>query len=135
MVELNRSLALVTAGRLGDARALAESVLDRARRQQHGYLAARSIAVLGSAASKEGDYRRMTTLAERADSELPESEWRFTAGSRLTSVLRAYGAWLRAEPAACLTLLDSVARPADSWADRIADNLQPMRGTAVAPRR
>jgi LuxR family transcriptional regulator, maltose regulon positive regulatory protein len=117
MAALDRALELVMAGRLDDGRTLAEATLARARRRRHGYLAARALTVLGSIAGAEGDYRRMTALAERADVELPDPEWRPTAGAGLAAVLRAYGAVLRAEPSTALDVLGA-APPSGNGVDR-----------------
>lgn len=62
--------------------------------------------MLAAAESARGDYRRMVALAEEADDLAPGTDWRTTAGAVMSSILRAYGALLRAEPAGCLELLD-----------------------------
>ncbi|NEK57997.1 hypothetical protein GCU56_08945 [Geodermatophilus sabuli] len=104
--ELDRALALLTVDRRREAQAVAEAATQRARLGGQAYLVARGLTVLAAAESARGDYRRMVTLAEEADGLVPGTDWLATAGAVLSSILRAYGALLRAEPAVCLDLLD-----------------------------
>src|SRR3712207_6954874 len=105
MGDLDRALALLTVDRPVEARAVAEAATQRARQWGQAYLVARGLAVLAAVESVRGDYRRMVSLAEEADAIVPGADWQATAGAVLSSILRAYGALLRAEPAACLDLL------------------------------
>jgi LuxR family maltose regulon positive regulatory protein len=105
MGQLDRALALLTVDRPGEAQAVAEAAIGRARLRGHGYLIARGLTVLAAVESARGNYPRMVALAEEADALLPGADWQATAGALMSSILRAYGALLRAEPAACLDLL------------------------------
>jgi len=118
MGDLDRALALLTVDRPLEARAVAETATQRARQLGQAYLVARGLAVLAAVESVRGDYRRMVALAEEADEIVPGADWQATAGAVLSSILRAYGALLRAEPAACLDLLG----PALAFGD------QPLNG-------
>ncbi|QYN38595.1 LuxR C-terminal-related transcriptional regulator [Pseudonocardia sp. DSM 110487] len=104
MAMLHDAIGLLADGRHHEARDVAETALAQARQQHHIYLVALGLIVLGAIAAAEGDYRRMTTLASAADAELADSTWRATIGAAWSSTMRAYGALLRAEPAACLAL-------------------------------
>jgi LuxR family maltose regulon positive regulatory protein len=105
MGDLDRALALVTVERLGEAHAVAEAATQRARQWGQAYFIARGLTVLAAVESARGNYRGMVALAEEADETVPDTDWRTTAGGVLSSILRAYGALLRAEPVACLDLL------------------------------
>ena len=127
MGQLDRALVLASAGRRGDARVLADAVVDDARRQGHRYLLARGLAVRGAVAGADGDYRAMTELAERADRELSDVERPSTAAQGLSSVLRAYGALLNAQPAQCLERIGP-SPPADSTETELrGDGLHALR--------
>ncbi|MBL8925247.1 MAG: hypothetical protein JNM77_03280 [Pseudonocardia sp.] len=111
MGRLDRAVALVLAGRSGEARRYVEDALADARRHDRGYLAARATSVLALVAAADGEYRRMAELAAAADAELASGGWRATAGAGLPRLLGAYGALLDLHPERCLDLL--AATPAD----------------------
>jgi LuxR family maltose regulon positive regulatory protein len=120
MAMLHRAIGCLGQGRRDDARDIVESALADARQQQHGYLAALGLALLAVIAGGEGDYRRMTELAEAADAEPGNPAWRSTIGGAWSSAARAFGALLRAEPGQCLELTaeDTEAdRPVPSHSD------------------
>jgi LuxR family maltose regulon positive regulatory protein len=126
MALLHRALGLLGEGQRDEARDIGEFALRRARRKHHDYLAALGLVLLGAIAGTEGDYRRMTALAEAADAELVNPSWRATIGGMWSSTMRAYGALLRAEPALCLQLsLDDTI--ADGSAPRLSDQLRVLR--------
>ncbi|SDE27221.1 LuxR family transcriptional regulator, maltose regulon positive regulatory protein [Blastococcus fimeti] len=104
--QLDRALALLTVDRQQEGRAVAEAATRRARLRGRPYLVARGLTVLSAAAAARGDYRRMVALAEEADGIVPGADWQATAGAVMSSILRAYGALLGAEPGRCLELLD-----------------------------
>ena len=126
MAMLHRAIGLLAEGRPDEARDIAESALGRARQQNHVYLAALALTVLGAVAAADGDYRRMSRFAAAADVELAHPTWRATIGAAWSSTMRAYGALLRAEPAACLELAegDTVA---DGSAPQLSDELFVLR--------
>lgn len=124
---LDRAQALVAVGQPGDGAALADRVLADARARRHGYLAARALAVLAGGAGTEGDYPRMTALAEEADAEVPGAEWARSAAAGLTTVMRAYGALLRADPGAT----EELTTPAPDPDDSLAPMRQALRGAAL----
>ena len=94
-----------TVDRSDEARRLAEEVLAGARHRDHGYLAARALAVLAAVAGADGDYRSMGEWAARADAELSRGGWRATAAAALAGIAGAYAALLDARPLRCLDLL------------------------------
>lgn len=105
MSGLERAMAMAMAGRRDEALRIARPALDRAHELSHGLLVAQGCTVLAFIAGGAGDYRRMTELAERADRDVPPStEWAATAGAAVSSMLRAVGALLRADPVECLDL-------------------------------
>lgn len=126
MGRLDRAVALVLAGRSGEARRYVEDALADARRHDRGYLAARATSVLALVAAADGEYRRMAELAAAADAELASGGWRATAGAGLPRLLGAYGALLDLHPERCLDLL--AATPADP-ADTV---LVPLRSALRA---
>jgi LuxR family transcriptional regulator, maltose regulon positive regulatory protein len=136
MGELDRALALLAADRPDEARGVAGPAVERAQRQGQDYLAARGLSVLATVAGAQGDYRCMVDLAERADATRPGPEWRGSAGAARTSVLRAYGALLRAQPSAGLELLGDAltfaARAQPEMAAEAAGLLLAVRGAACA---
>jgi LuxR family maltose regulon positive regulatory protein len=105
MGELDRALALLTVDRTDEAQEVAGAAIARARQLDQAYLVARGLTVLAAVESAHGDYRRMVELAEQADEVVPGGDWQATAGAVMSAILRAYGALLRAQPAACLDLL------------------------------
>jgi LuxR family maltose regulon positive regulatory protein len=125
MAMLHDAIGLLADGRHHEARDVAETALVHARQQHHIYLAALGLVVLGAVAAAEGDYRRMTTLASAADAELADSTWRATIGAAWSSTMRAYGALLRAEPAACLALAPT--EIPDGSAPHLSDQLVALR--------
>ncbi len=125
MAMLHDAIGLLADGRHHEARDVAETALAQARQQHHIYLAALGLVVLGAVAAAEGDYRRMTTLASAADAELADSTWRATIGAAWSSTMRAYGALLRADPAACLALAPT--EIPDGAAPRLSDQLVVLR--------
>jgi LuxR family maltose regulon positive regulatory protein len=135
MGDLDRALALLTVDRPDEARVLAEATVRRARRLGQAYLVARGLTVLASVEASAGDHRRMVELAEQADEVLPGVEWTATAGAALSSTLRAYGALLRAEPAACLDLLRPAIAFGDPSPDRplgaLSPTLRALRGASM----
>jgi LuxR family transcriptional regulator, maltose regulon positive regulatory protein len=134
MTMLHRGMRLLAERRQGEARAVAEAALGRARQQHHVYLAALGLTLLGAVAAAEGHYRQMTTLAAAADAELADTEWRATVAALWSSTMRAYGALLRAEPALCLELTADDAIP-DGSAVKLSDELfvlrMALRGAAL----
>jgi LuxR family maltose regulon positive regulatory protein len=134
MAMVHDAIGLLAEGRPDEARAIAETALVQARQQHHIYLAALGLVVLGAVAAAEGDYRRMTRLAAAADAELADPTWRATIGAAWSSTMRAYGALLRAEPAACLELAS--ARLPDGSAPQLSDQLfvlrTALRGAALS---
>lgn len=126
MALLNRAVDLLHAGRRGEARDAAESALAQARQQHQGYTAALALVVLGVIAASDGDYRRMTTMAESADRELPALEWQPTIAAAWSSAARAYGALLRAQPKSCLELVTN-RDPTDSSQSRGSPQLYALR--------
>ncbi|GAA2555110.1 LuxR C-terminal-related transcriptional regulator [Pseudonocardia hydrocarbonoxydans] len=111
MARLDQAFLLAVDGRSADAHALAQAVLDGARRRHHGYLAARALAVLAAAVAGGGEFGAMTRLAEQAGAELPGSGWAHTAAAGLASTLRAYGTLLAADPVRALEFLDAAPAP------------------------
>jgi LuxR family transcriptional regulator, maltose regulon positive regulatory protein len=105
MGDLDRALALLTADRPDEAREVAGAAIARARQLDQAYLVARGLTVLAAVEAARGEYRRMVELAEEADEVVPRADWQATAGAVMSAILRAYGALLRAQPAACLDLL------------------------------
>ncbi|WP_345603720.1 LuxR C-terminal-related transcriptional regulator [Pseudonocardia adelaidensis] len=105
MAMLHRGIGSLGEGRPDEARDIVGSALGRARQQHHGYLAALGLTLLAVIAGMEGDYRRMTELAEAADAEPGNPAWPATIGAGWSSTMRAYGALLRADPAECLDLV------------------------------
>ncbi|TYP81151.1 LuxR family maltose regulon positive regulatory protein [Blastococcus xanthinilyticus] len=133
--ELDRALALLTADRPAEAQAVAEAATQRARLWAQPYLVARGLTVLAAVESVRGNYRRMVALAEEADEVVPGADWETTAGAVMSSILRAYGALLRAEPAACLDLLGPALGFGDAPDDAPLDAVEPtargLRGAAL----
>jgi LuxR family maltose regulon positive regulatory protein len=125
MVMVHDAIGLLAEGRQDEARDVAETALAHARRQHHIYLAALGLLTLGAIAAADGDYRRMTALATAADAELADPARRATIGGAWSSTMRAYGALLRAEPAACLAL--TPAEVPDESAPRPSDELLVLR--------
>jgi LuxR family transcriptional regulator, maltose regulon positive regulatory protein len=123
MGELDRALALVTVDRTDEARQLAGAAIARARRLDQAYLVARGLTVLAAVESAHGDHRRMVELAEQADQVVPGADWQATAGAAMSAILRAYGALLRAQPAACLDLLAPALAFGDQGSGEPADAL------------
>jgi LuxR family transcriptional regulator, maltose regulon positive regulatory protein len=126
MAMLHQAIGLLGERRQGQARDIAETALGQARQQNHVYLAALALVVLGAIAAAEGDYRRMTRLATAADAELADPTRRATIGAAWSSTMRAYGALLRAEPATCLELA-SADIVADGSAPQLSDQLFVLR--------
>lgn len=110
---LDSALTHLVSGRPDEGRRLAEEVLATARDHDHGYLAARALAVLATIAGAEGDYGRMARLGDRAAEELARGSWQATAGAGLVTAVRAYVAVLDLRPERCLELLGP-SRPAGS---------------------
>jgi LuxR family maltose regulon positive regulatory protein len=125
MAMVHDAIRLVAEGRLGEARAIAETALAHARQHHHIYLAALGLVMLGAVAAAEGDYRRMTRLAAAADAELADPTWRGTIGAAWSSTMRAYGALLRAEPGPCLELASADVR--DGSAPQLSHQLFVLR--------
>ena len=123
MGNLDRALALLSAGRREEARTVAESAVERAQHLGQSFHTARALTVLGAVAGALGDYGRMLELVERGDAALPDREPRPTANTALAATLRAYGALLRAQPATCLELADP--------ALLFADGPRPRPSTAI----
>lgn len=99
---LQRGSALLAAGELGGAREALRAALDSARDGGHGYVALQSLTQLAGLAAAEGDYGLMVSLAAAADDENARRGWQLTVEAATASVLLAYGALLRADPAECL---------------------------------
>ncbi|OZM83545.1 LuxR C-terminal-related transcriptional regulator [Pseudonocardia sp. MH-G8] len=115
MSQIERATALALADRRQEALPVALAAVERARELGHGLLVAQGLTVLAFIAAFEGDYRRMTELAEQADRDAPPAaEWPTTGSAAVSCMLRAYGAMLRADPAQCLALLDPVLTVATS---------------------
>jgi LuxR family transcriptional regulator, maltose regulon positive regulatory protein len=134
MALLNRAVDLLHAGRRGEARDAAESALAQARQQHHGYTAALALVLLSAIAASDGDYRRMTTMAESADRELPALEWQPTIAAAWSSATRAYGALLRAQPESCLELVsnrDATDRPESRTSPQLFALRTALRGAAL----
>ena len=105
MGRLDSALTELVSGRADGARLLAEDVLADARDHEHGYLAARALAVLAAIAAAEGDYGRTALLGDLAHEEISRGGWQATAGAGLVTAVRAYAALLDVRPARCLDLL------------------------------
>lgn len=118
MGRLDSALTELGSGRAGAARGLAEEVLADAREHEHGYLAARALAVLAAIAAAEGDYGRTAMLGDLADEALSRGPWQATAGAGLVTAVRAYAALLDVRPVRCLDLLGPP-RPAGSGIDAL----------------
>ncbi|WP_456931416.1 LuxR C-terminal-related transcriptional regulator [Geodermatophilus sp. SYSU D00079] len=132
--QLDRALALLTVDRQEEAQALAGAATRRARLGGQPYLVARGLTVLAAAESARGDYRRMVALAEEADGIVPGADWQATAGAVLSSILRAYGALLRAEPTGCLELLDpalAFGDPEEAPLSAVDPTTRGLRGAAL----
>jgi LuxR family maltose regulon positive regulatory protein len=125
MTMVHDAIGLLAEGRHHEAREIAETALVQARQQHHVYLAALGLVMLAAIAAAEGDYRRMTALASAADAELADPTWRATIGAAWSSTMRAYGALLRAEPAACLALAPTDVP--DGSAPQLSDQLVVLR--------
>jgi LuxR family maltose regulon positive regulatory protein len=134
MAMLHDAIGLLAEGRHHEARDIAETALVQARQQHHMYLAALGLIVLGAIAAADGDYRGMTTLAAAADAELAGSTWRATIGAAWSSTMRAYGALLRAEPAACLALVptDTPDGAVPQLSDQLVVLRSALRGAALS---
>jgi LuxR family maltose regulon positive regulatory protein len=135
MGDIDRALALVTVERLVEAQAVAEAATRRARQLGQAYFVARGLTVLAAVESSRGNYRGMVALAEEADETVPDTDWRTAAGGVLSSILRAYGALLRAEPAACLELLGPAlafgAQPGEGPLGAVGPTARALRGAAL----
>jgi LuxR family maltose regulon positive regulatory protein len=131
MAMLHEAIGLLADGRRDRARDIAETALGQARQSNHVYLAALGLIMLGAIAAAGGDYRRMTTLAAAADAELADPTWHATIGAAWSSTMRAYGALLRAEPAACLELVPRVDEPAPQLSDQLFVLRTALRGAAL----
>ncbi|WP_170860972.1 LuxR C-terminal-related transcriptional regulator [Trujillonella endophytica] len=105
MGKLDRALALLIADRVDEARDVAAGAVAQARQLDQAYLAARGLTVLAAVEAAHGQFQGMVELARQADEVVPGTDWQATAGAVLSTLLRAYGALLRAEPAACLEIL------------------------------
>jgi LuxR family maltose regulon positive regulatory protein len=136
MGALDRALALLTAGRRDEADVVAVTALTQARELGQRFLVARGLTVLGAVAGVRGDFRRMSELAERADTEAHGTDWRSTAGAAFTSSMRAYGALLRMLPEACLELLGPALEFYGSGtplpSNPVAVTVRALRGAALA---
>ncbi|MFW3170967.1 LuxR C-terminal-related transcriptional regulator [Geodermatophilus sp. CPCC 206100] len=135
MGDLDRALALLTVGRTDEAQQAAATAIARARQLDQAYLVARGLTVLAAVEGARGDYRRMGELAEQADRIAPGADWQATAGAVMAAILRAYGALLRAEPAACLDLLAPALafgeRPQDEPLASVSAPAGALRGAAL----
>ncbi|WP_208091995.1 helix-turn-helix transcriptional regulator [Candidatus Blastococcus massiliensis] len=132
--QLARALALLAVDRQEEAHDVASAAICRARLGGQPYLVARGLTVLAAAESAQGNYRRMVALAEEADGLLPGADWEGTAGVAMSSILRAYGALLRAEPARCLELLDpalAFGEPQDAPLSAVDAPTRGLRGAAL----
>ncbi|MGH3585272.1 MAG: helix-turn-helix transcriptional regulator, partial [Pseudonocardia sp.] len=105
MAMLHQAIGLLRGGHRDEARGVVETALRHARQGHHSYLVALGLALLAVIAGNEGDYRRMTELAEAADAEPDNPAWQDTLGALWSSTMRAYGALLRADPVPCLELV------------------------------
>jgi LuxR family maltose regulon positive regulatory protein len=105
---LDRASALLTAGRTDESEVIAAAALVRARSLGAPVLVAQGVTVLGAIAGLRGDLRRMSGLAAEADRAGRGTDWGSTGTAAFTASMRAYGALMRAEPAACLDLLRPV---------------------------
>ncbi len=119
---LQRGSALLAAGDRPGAREYLRASLQAARDGEHDYVAVQSLTQLAGLASAEGDYRLMVTLAAAAYEENARRGWQGTVEAATASLLLAYGALLRADPAECLRQ----ARRASQVVD--ADHPPVMRG-------
>jgi LuxR family maltose regulon positive regulatory protein len=117
MGELDRALALLTVDRTDEAQKVAAAAIARARQLGQTYFVARGLTVLAAVEAAAGNHRRMVELAEQADEVAPGAEWQATAGAVTSAILRAYGALLQAQPAACLDLL----APALAFGEHLQD--------------
>lgn len=134
MAMVHDALDLLADGRHQEARDIAETALVQARHQHHVYLAALGLTVLAAIAAAEGDYRQMTALAAAADAELADPTWRATITAAWSDTMRAYGALLRAEPAACLALAptDAAGGSAPQLSDQLIVLRTALRGAALS---
>jgi LuxR family transcriptional regulator, maltose regulon positive regulatory protein len=115
MGRLDRAMAFAMTDRTEEALRTALPAVDRARALDQRLLVAQGLTVLAFIAGRQGDYRRMTELAESADRGVPaNTEWATTGGAALTSMLRAFGALMRGEPDACRDLVAVVRTFTDS---------------------
>jgi LuxR family maltose regulon positive regulatory protein len=133
MSRLERAIALAMADRRAEAQRTAQPALDQARERGLGLLVAQGLTVLAYIAGGSGDYRRMTELAERADRDVPPStEWAATGGAAVASMLRAFGALLRADAGQCLDLVATAMAftAADSPPDAMVATCLALRGAA-----
>jgi LuxR family transcriptional regulator, maltose regulon positive regulatory protein len=99
---LQRGTALLAAGDRAGAREQLRASLQAARDGDHDYVALQSLTQLAGLAAAEGDFGLMVTLAAAANEENARRGWQHTVEAATASVLLAYGALLRADPAECL---------------------------------
>lgn len=99
---LQRGSALLATGDRAGARRLLRAALHAARDGGHDYVGIQALTQLSGLAAAEGDYRQMVTLAAAVNEENARRGWQRTLEAATASLMLAYGALLRADPAECV---------------------------------
>lgn len=99
---LQRGSALLATGDLPRARRLLRAALHAARDGGQDYVGVQALTQMSGLAAAEGDYGQMVTLAAAVNEENARRGWQRTVEAATASLLLAYGALLRADPAECL---------------------------------
>ena len=114
------------------ARAEMERALVLARSEDLGYLEVQTLAILASLAEREGDYRTMATLAERAVGVATRRGWFPSAWSAWSAGMLSYADLLGGDPARAAARCEESLGTWDTLPPESAYTLHAVHGAALA---